>query len=160
MCRTIHCFERHEGHGQEINSLSELLGMIAQMAPQEPESKQDHAEWLKSIKANLEATARATEIALLVLDKEPPEPGSKLVGLEVLRPSEPEKRGVLTIATYAMESGVYRVDGIDHLTQGAVSHTTPNKTGLRGLVAATKEELEKQSDEAVQAEADAAQAAA
>lgn len=154
MCRTIHCLMRMQGHGKQINSLDELFAMLGQAVSQQGSAEQEEETqevWLAKLEERLETQIRASEIGKAILQRTPPE-GGQLVGLDIMAPTKPTKHGVLTIATYGLPNGAFRVVGTDHLTQFSLSHDTPNQRGLEGLMEATMHELTEQSDGAAEAQ--------
>jgi hypothetical protein len=153
MCRTIHCLMRMQGHGKQINSLDDLFSMLGQSLSQQDKEQEEETQesWLARLGERLETQIRASEIGQTILRRTPPE-GGQLVGLDIMAPVTPTRHGVLTIATYALPRGAFRVVGTDHLTQFSLSHDTPNQRGMSGLMEATMHELAEQSDQKAEAD--------
>lgn len=161
MCRTVHCIHRQGGLSAAL-----MAAILDQFPHPEQDSTLDHGEWLTKVAEKMELQHRATDIALGILKKEPPA-GTVLVGLESFVPGDPQKVGIVTLATYGQASGegAFRIVGTDHLNGQVVEHTTPNMHGLEGLTEAMRNEMAKVAVEAGEeaeksAQAEASQATA
>lgn len=148
---------RMQGHGHEIGNIGELLGVLAQMAS-EGKKPLTHEEFIKEAIAEQELNIKMAQTVLGILTAPPPVPGAKLVALDGMKPSNPEKHGLATIATYELDTGVFQIVGTDHQTNEQIAHTAPNLKGVPGLIDSIKHELTERSIAAEKA-ADAAEKA-
>lgn len=153
MCRGIQCFMAMSGHGHEVGSISDLAALLARMSGNpEAEEPETYEEAVAAAVKGFETEIRGLETAINILKAEPPEEGAKLAMLEMLKPYNPDKHGVASVATYQLPDESYLVIGTDHLTGLKVTHTTPNLHGLKGLQRAVVAEMEKAVDKAEEAE--------